>query len=87
MRLSFIEDAAAAAGITNYALILVDCDDATRARRLIIDRGSPDLATTTMMNWARYLRDEARKLRCLVLDTTLAPLDVCVEWVWARLGR
>jgi hypothetical protein len=87
MRLSFVSEAAATAGITTYALILVDCDDATRARRLAIDRRSPELANATMMNWARYLRDEAIQLRCAILDTTLTSLDACVERVWAELAR
>jgi hypothetical protein len=87
MRLSFVSEAAAAAGITNYALILVDCDDATRTRRLAFHRGSPDLANTTMMNWAKYLRDEANQLRCTILDTTLTSLEACVEQVWAKLAQ
>ena len=87
MRLSFVSEAAAAAGITNYALILVDCDDATRTRRLAFHRGSPDLANTTMMNWAMYLRDEAKQLRCTILDTTLTSLEACVEQVWAKLAQ
>jgi shikimate kinase len=87
MRLSFVLEAAAAADITNYALILLDCDDATRTRRLTFDRRSPDLANATMMNWAKYLRDEAQQRRCTILDTTFTPLEVCVEQVWARLGH
>jgi hypothetical protein len=87
MRLSFVVEAAATAGITDYSLILVDCDDATRTRRLTVDRRNPDLADTTMMNWANYLRGEARELRCTILDTTRAPLDVCVERVWEELSR
>ena len=87
MRLSFVIAAAAAAGIANSVLIFVDCDDATRRRRLTNDWGSPDLANATMMNWAKYLRDEAKQMHCRILDTTLSPLDVCVEEVWAQLAR
>jgi len=86
MRLSFVIDAAAAARITDYALILVDCDDAIRKRRLTTDRSSPDLANASMMNWAKSLRDEAKQMRCRILDTGLSPLDVCVEEVWAQLA-
>jgi dephospho-CoA kinase len=87
MRLSFVSEAATAAGITNYALILVDCDDTTRIRRLTFDRHSPDLANATMMNWAKHLRDEAKQLRCTILDTTLTPLEVCVEQIRVQLGQ
>jgi hypothetical protein len=86
MRLSFVSEAATAAGITDYALILVDCDDATRTRRLIVDRRSPDLATATMMNWAKVLRDEAERMRCAIVDTTITPLEVCVEQVWMHFN-
>jgi len=79
-------DAAAAARITDYALILVDCDDAIRKRRLTTDRSSPDLANASMMNWAKSLRDEAKQMRCRILDIGLSPLDVCVEEVWAQLA-
>lgn len=87
MRLSFVSQAAAAAGIGNCVLILADCDDATRIRRLTFDRRSPDLANTTMMEWAKCLRDEAKQLHRTILDTTFAPLEVCVEQVWAQLGQ
>lgn len=87
MRLSFVSEAAAAAGITNYTMILVDCDDATRIRRLTFDRRSPDLANATMMSWAKYLREEAKQLNYTILDTTLAPLDDCVVRVCAQLGQ
>jgi hypothetical protein len=87
MRLSFVLEAAAAASITNYALILVDCDDATRTRRLTLNRRSPELANSTMMDWAKYLRGEANQLGCNILDTSITPLDVCVEQIWAHLGR
>ena len=50
------------------------------------DRSSPDLANASMMNWAKSLRDEAKQMRCRILDIGLSPLDVCVEEVWAQLA-
>jgi hypothetical protein len=47
-------------GNIKYTLILIDCDDRTRARRLLEDRQQPELVTDDMMNWARYLRLEAQ---------------------------
>jgi hypothetical protein len=61
MRLSFVREAADAAGIKDYIVMLVDCDDVTRTRRLIEDRSSLDLANATMMSWAKYLREEAKR--------------------------
>jgi len=76
MRLSFIHEAAQAANISDYLVVLVDCDDATRRHRLIHERGQPDLATADMANWARYLREEAQASNARVIDTTgLSPID------------
>jgi hypothetical protein len=87
MRLSFVREAAEAAGVVDYTLILIDCDDVTRAKRLTLDRSSPDLANATMMNWARYLREEAKQLNCVILDTTLMPLETSTQLVWEQLDH
>jgi ABC-type branched-subunit amino acid transport system ATPase component len=58
-RLSFVAEAAEAAGITGYSPIL--------------------------MNWARYLRREARRSGCQILDTSGIALDQCVACVMAQL--
>jgi RNase adaptor protein for sRNA GlmZ degradation len=87
MRCSFALEAVAAAGITEFMLILVDCDDATRTRRLTLERRQPDLANPIMMSWAQYLRNEARQLHCTILDTTVLSLDECVKQIWAHLSR
>jgi hypothetical protein len=87
MRLSFVVEATTAAGITDYILILVDCDDATRTNRLLSDRRQENLATPAMMNWAQYLRDEATQLRCIILDTLHLSLDDCVQRAWTLLCR
>ena len=70
MRLSFLAEAAATSGSISHKLVLVDCDDATRAKRLTFDRGQPDLANDEMMNWASFLRREAVAFDCDVLDTS-----------------
>jgi hypothetical protein len=87
MRCSFVLEAAAAAGIAEFILILVDCDDATRIRRLTLERRQPDLVNPTMMSWARYLRNEAHQLHCTILDTTLLSLEECVKQIWTQFSR
>lgn len=84
-RLSFLAEAARAAAITAYTPILIDCDDETRSRRLSLDRQQPDLADETMMNWASYLRGDARKRDCDILDTSGIDLDQSIAYVMARL--
>ncbi|NLS02808.1 hypothetical protein HGP14_05405 [Rhizobium sp. P32RR-XVIII] len=84
MRLAFLKDAAATAGI-DCLPILVDCDDETRRTRLIVDRSQPEIAGADMMNWAAYLRREAEEAGCEILDTSTLTLDEAVARVVARL--
>lgn len=70
MRIAFIREALCAAGIENARILCVDCDDATRRKRLTHDRLQPELASESMMNWARFLRQEALEAGCNFLDTT-----------------
>lgn len=86
MRLAFVREALLVAGIADACVILVDCDEAIRARRLITERRQPELATPEMMNWARYLRKEANESGHEVLDTSELSLERCVELVCARLA-
>ena len=80
-RIAFLHEGIAAADIGAHGIVLVDCDDATRARRLAAERRQPELANPTMMAWAKYLREEARRAGQEVLDTSAASIDVCVERV------
>jgi dephospho-CoA kinase len=81
MRLAFIHAAAEAAGIRDYTVLLFDCDDQTRRQRLILERQQAQLATDEMMNWARYLRDEAGLTGDTIVDTSGRSVQECVEFV------
>ena len=85
-RLAFLEEGAAAAGPLAFRPVLIDCDDTTRTTRLTRDRGQPELATEGMLNWARYLRREAKDRGCAILDTSTLSLDDAVSYVMARLA-
>jgi hypothetical protein len=65
---------------------LVDCDDITRVRRLTGTRGQPELASPTILNWAAFLRQEARQAKCERLDTSSISLDASVLQVCAALS-
>jgi len=69
MRLSFITEACNARGFTDYRIILIDCNDSIRTRRLH-QRGQPELANKDMMNWSKYLRNEASQIGAQILDTS-----------------
>ena len=82
-RPSFVAEAAAAAGIGDYRLVLVDCDDATRARRLCAARGQSELASSRMMDWAAWLRAEAKRGGHAILDTSAIKVDEAVAAIHA----
>jgi hypothetical protein len=84
-RLSFLAEAAKAAGVKAYTPILIDCDDATRSRRLALERHQPELANENMMTWADYLRREAKERHCQILDTSAIDLEQSVAYVEAQL--
>jgi shikimate kinase len=75
VRIAFLDEAARAVAPPAPTIILVDCDDATRARRLTLDRGQPELANPTMFDWARYLRIEAQNGGYTALDTSNLSLE------------
>jgi hypothetical protein len=85
MRLAFVREGLLAAGISGARVVLVDCDDQTRTHRLLTHRNQPELATPTMMNWAAFLRHEAREGGYEVLDTSHISLETGVERVRALL--
>lgn len=86
MRIAFVREAAVAANIADYKLLLVDCDDA-RTERLTAGRGQPELANKDMMNWAAYLRGEAVQHGCEIFDTSGLSLDQCVGHVLEHLHK
>jgi dephospho-CoA kinase len=86
IRLAFLEEAAAAAGIA-YLPLLVDCDDETRRHRLAVERRQPKLANAEMMTWAAFLRREAVEKKCAILDTSRLSLDQSASAVVERFQR
>ncbi|MBX5157637.1 AAA family ATPase [Rhizobium sp. NZLR8] len=80
-RLAFLAEGAAAAAWHDYIPVLVDCDDATRTARLTVDRQQPELASQEMMNWANYLRLEARARGCEIVDTSVMSVEQAASYV------
>lgn len=81
MRIAFIQESLDAAGLTDARVVLVDCDDESRTRRLVHDRQQPELASVAMKTWAAHLRDEASVANVEVLDTSLMPIAECVRLI------
>jgi hypothetical protein len=85
MRLSFIQEGLAFAGIADARIVLVHCDDATRTHRLCNERKQPELADSKMMMWAEFLRREAETAGFEVLDTSKISIEESVDHVRERL--
>ena len=86
VRIAFLKEAAAMAGLSAHMIVLVDCDDETRRRRLALERLQPELATPAMFDWARFLRAEAERGAHPILDTSALSLDECILWVRRRFS-
>jgi hypothetical protein len=66
---SCIADEVERVRIARWLTVLLDCDSATRQRRLTL-RDQPELANPRMNNWAAYLRGQADALRLPIIDTS-----------------
>jgi RNase adaptor protein for sRNA GlmZ degradation len=84
MRIAFIREALAASRIESARIVLVDCNDEVRIARLTHHRLQPELAHANMMNWARYLLEEADQEGCEILDTSSLSLKESVAKVFGR---
>ena len=85
MRIAFVKEALAENQISSAYIILLDCDETTRTERLHVHRAQPELANSDMMNWARYLREEACAADVRVLDTGRLSIAECVSVIVAHL--
>ena len=86
MKIAFIHEALAKHGVENAECWLVDCSDDERARRLVGERNQPELATSHMMGWARYLRQEAADRGVVRLDTDSLSCEGAVDRIFEHFG-
>lgn len=85
MRVAFLREALHACKIAGARILCVECDEATRRRRLVQDRLQPELANERMMSWSRYLHQEAVEAGCEILDTTQLSLSDSARYVLSVL--
>lgn len=69
MKIAFIEEACKEFGLENYEIILIDCSDEERKKRLE-SRGQFELYNSDMINWSKYLRDETIKGGHKIIDNS-----------------
>ena len=84
-RPTFIEEACKENDIQDYKIILFDCSDEERKRRLI-GRNSPHLVSPQMMDWARYLRENCVGDNCQIIDNTNLNKKEMVDSLLASLA-
>jgi len=85
-RISFIQSALKVNGIDGATVVLVDCNDEVRKRRLDDLRKQPDLANSQMMKWAQFLRDEAHAAKIKILETGDESVSRSVEKILKIFG-
>jgi dephospho-CoA kinase len=83
-RPSFIENACHENGIKEFEVILFDCSDDERKRRLVT-RDQANLADENMMNWAKFLRKECQNRGCLIIDNTTMQIEETASQLFAYL--
>jgi dephospho-CoA kinase len=69
-----IEDACTNFDITNYVVILLDCADEERKKRLI-ERGQSHLINDSLLKWAQFLRNEAINKNFIIIDNTALTVE------------
>lgn len=56
MRIAYLKEALKKGSLNKVQIILLDCTDEVRKKRLSIDRKQPELANEQMMSWALELK-------------------------------
>lgn len=69
-----IENACRNFGITDYVVILLNCSNDERKKRLL-ERGQPHLINDSLLEWAQFLRNEAVARNYIVIDNTKLTLE------------
>ncbi len=87
MRLAFVYEALSAEAIHDARILLVDCHDVERSRRLIHDRQQADLANQDMRSWAQHFREEAALYGTEILDTSRLTLPQSVAYLSSLLEQ
>jgi len=69
VNLDFIKEGFAECDFSNYKIVLVDCNEETMNFRLREKRMQPELVTSEMNNWRKFLRTKALKYGESIIKT------------------
>ena len=75
------------AGVSNYILCVVHCDEAVREKRLSVNREQPELINEDMRNWARFLHAKTVELEVEVLDTSQSRVSENINALATLINR
>jgi dephospho-CoA kinase len=81
VNIEFIKEGFFKNNYTNYTIVLIDCKSEIMTKRLISDRNQPDLVNENMINWLNFLRNQAKKSKIDIIDTSnKTKLDVLTDF-------
>lgn len=66
----FVLDACKKFNVLRYVLIGVHAERSIRERRLVVQRGQPELVNEDMNNWAEFLKRKTREVGGDIVDTS-----------------
>ena len=70
VNLQFIRSGFSRHGFTSYRIILIDCNEKVMRKRLVNDRNQPELFTPEMLNWLKFLRNQASEFNATIIDSS-----------------
>ena len=70
VNLNFIKEAFEKNNFKNYSIVLLDADEEKMTERLVGPRNQPELVNENMKNWLNFLRNQAKELGVMVIDTS-----------------
>lgn len=77
----FVEAACHKFNVSQYAVILIDCEWETMSERLINKRRQPELVNADMKNWANFLREQAIRKNIPVIDTSYQTPEEIADFI------
>ncbi|WP_276371695.1 AAA family ATPase [Chryseolinea sp. H1M3-3] len=70
VNLEFIRSGFAKHHFDNYTIILIHCSEDEMRYRLTHGREQPELFNKHMINWLKFLRDQAKDFKAVVIDSS-----------------
>ena len=86
VNLQFIRNGFSRHRFTRYRTVLLDCSEEVMRKRLVMDRSQPELFTPEMLNWLKFLRDQAREFNATIIDTSNLSKEELLQKFEKKIG-